>query len=87
GKKKWREANGYGRRWHLESFFSSFKRWFGEYVSSVKFENIRKELTFKVMIVSMFLSGSGGVWVYWRIVKLLLDTAMGNFSSDVFFVL
>ncbi|MCS7262100.1 MAG: transposase, partial [Aquificaceae bacterium] len=63
GKKKWREANGYGRRWHVESFFSSFKRWFGEYVSSVKFENIRKELTLKVMIVSMFLSGSVGMWV------------------------
>ncbi|MCS7307101.1 MAG: hypothetical protein NZ526_00970 [Aquificaceae bacterium] len=39
------------------------KRWFGEYVSSVKFENIRKELTFKVMIVSMFLSGSVGMLV------------------------
>ncbi|MCS6998152.1 MAG: transposase, partial [Aquificaceae bacterium] len=63
GKRKWREANGYGRRWHVESFFSSFKRWFGEYVSGVKFENIRKELTFKVMITSMFLSGGVGMWV------------------------
>ena len=32
-------------------------------MSSVKFENIRKELTLKVMIVSMFLSGSVGMLV------------------------
>ncbi|MCS7170875.1 MAG: transposase, partial [Aquificaceae bacterium] len=63
GKKKWRKINGYGRRWHVESFFSSFKGWFGEYVSSVKFENIRKELMFKVVITSMFLSGGVGMLV------------------------
>ncbi|MCS6998917.1 MAG: transposase [Aquificaceae bacterium] len=28
GRRKWKEANGYGRRWHVESFFSSFKRLF-----------------------------------------------------------
>ncbi|MDW7973334.1 MAG: transposase [Thermodesulfovibrio sp.] len=46
-----------------KGFFSSFKPWFGEYVSSVKLENIRKELMFKVMITSMFLSGSIGMIV------------------------
>jgi len=51
---------GYGRRWLVEGFFSSFKRWFGEYVSSVKFENIRKELVFKVAIANMFLAMSSG---------------------------
>ncbi|MCS6875437.1 MAG: transposase [Aquificaceae bacterium] len=63
GRKRWKERNGYGRRWHVESLFWSFKRWFGEYVSSVKFENIRKELMFKVMIKSVFLSGSIGMIV------------------------
>ncbi|MCS7307138.1 MAG: hypothetical protein NZ526_01165 [Aquificaceae bacterium] len=47
----------------MESLFWSFKRWFGEYVSSVKFENIRKELMLKVMITVMFLSGSVGMVV------------------------
>ena len=30
----------YGKRWLVESFFSVFKRWFGEYVSSLKFEKM-----------------------------------------------
>jgi transposase len=58
GKRRWKESVGYGKRWLVEGFFSSFKRWFGEYVSSVKFENIRRELVFKVAIVNMFLAMS-----------------------------
>jgi transposase len=60
GKRKWKKLVGYGKRWLVEGFFSSFKRWFGEYVSSVRFENIRKELVFKVAIVNMFLAMSLG---------------------------
>ena len=60
GKRKWKESVGYGKRWLVEGFFSSFKRWFGEYVSSVRFENIRKELVFKVAIANMFLAMSSG---------------------------
>jgi len=56
GKRKWKKTVGYGKRWLVEGFFSSFKRWFGEYVSSVRFENIKKELVFKVAIVNMFLA-------------------------------
>ena len=41
----------------MESFFSVFKRWFGEYVSSLKFENIKKELVFKVGIMNMLMMG------------------------------
>ncbi|MCS6876654.1 MAG: transposase, partial [Aquificaceae bacterium] len=63
GRKRWKEKNGYGRRWYVESFLLLFKSWFGEHVSSVKFENIVKELMFKVMITSMFLSGSAGMLV------------------------
>ncbi len=43
GKRKWKRAVGYG------------KRWFGEYVSSLRFENMKREIVFKVGIVNMFL--------------------------------
>ena len=46
---------GYGKRWLVEDFFSSFKRRFVEYVSSVRFEDIKKELVFEVAIVAMSL--------------------------------
>ena len=55
GKRAWKRANGYGNRWFVESYFSVFKRWFGEYVSSVRFENIRSEVVFKVWILNLFL--------------------------------
>jgi len=60
GKRKWKKFVGYGRRWLVEGFFSNFKRWFGEYVSSVKFENIRKELVLKVAVTNMFLAMNSG---------------------------
>ncbi len=56
GKKKWKKSADYGKRWLVEGFFSGFKRWFGEYISSVRFENIKKELVFKVAIANMFLA-------------------------------
>ncbi len=56
GKKKWKEAVEYGKRWFIESFFSAFKRWFGEYVTSNKFENVKKELVFKVGIINMLMT-------------------------------
>lgn len=55
GKKKWKEMVEYGKRWLVESFFSAFKRWFGEYVVSKRFENIRRELVFKVGIMNTLL--------------------------------
>ncbi len=55
GKKKWKEAVEYGKRWYIESFFSAFKRWFGEYVISNKFENVKKELLFKVGIINTLM--------------------------------
>lgn len=42
-KRRWKSAMGYG------------KRWFGEYVSSAKFENIKKEAMYKVDIINMLL--------------------------------
>jgi transposase len=55
GKKRWKEGVEYGKRWFVESFFSVFKRWFGEHVVSKRFENMRKEIMFKVGIINMFL--------------------------------
>ncbi|RMH04974.1 MAG: IS4/IS5 family transposase, partial [Aquificota bacterium] len=55
GKKKWKEVVEYGKRWYIESFFSAFKRWFGEYVISRKFENVKKELVFKVGIINTLI--------------------------------
>jgi transposase len=49
GKKRWKEEVEYGKRWLMESFFSVFKRWFGEHVVSRRFENIGKEIVFKVV--------------------------------------
>jgi len=56
GKRKWKKSVDYGKRWLVEGFFSGFKWWFGEYVSNVRFENIKKELVFKVAIANMFLA-------------------------------
>lgn len=36
----WKEQVGYGQRWMAETFFSGFKRLFGEVVSAKKFERI-----------------------------------------------
>jgi len=55
GKIACKEASVYGKRWLVESFFSVFKRWFGEYVSHMKIENIRKEFMFKVLVINLFL--------------------------------
>ncbi len=55
GKRRWKREVEYGKRWLVESFFSVFKRWFGEYVVSRGFENMRKELVFKVGIMNMLM--------------------------------
>lgn len=40
----WKDSVSYGKRWIVETVFSSIKRMFGEYVYSVKFENMVKEM-------------------------------------------
>jgi hypothetical protein len=45
--KKWKDSVNYGHRWILETVFSSIKRMFGEYVYSVKFENMVQEMVLK----------------------------------------
>jgi transposase len=54
--KQWKKKNGYGMRWIAESVFSSIKRTFREYVSSVKWDNIVNELLLKASLYNMFMS-------------------------------
>ena len=53
--KRWKKKHGYGMRWIDESVFSSIKRMFGEYVSSLKWNNIVNELMLKASIYNMFI--------------------------------
>jgi hypothetical protein len=55
GNSDWRKERGYGYRWMAESAFSSLKRVFGEYICSVKWENIVKELLLKASIYNLFM--------------------------------
>lgn len=75
GKRKWKEKVVYGNRWLIESFFSTFERWFGEYVVSKRLGNIRNEHVFKVGIMIMMMrsggmrDGCGGVDVDEKIIR------------------
>lgn len=44
---------GYGKRWHIESFFSGFKRMMGSSLSSRTFENLRKEAALRLLAYSI----------------------------------
>ena len=41
---RWQDSVSYGKRWISETVFSCIKRTFGEYVYSVKFKNMVKEM-------------------------------------------
>ena len=56
--KKWKDNSvSYdGQRWMAETVFSCIKRVFGEYVYSVKFENMIKEMILKVSLYNKLIS-------------------------------
>jgi hypothetical protein len=56
GNADWKGAKGYGHRWMQESASSSIKRVFGEYITSIKWDNIIKELLLKASIYNLFMS-------------------------------
>jgi hypothetical protein len=56
GNAGWKKEKGYGYRWMAESAFSSIKRVFGEYISSVKWKNIVNELLLKASIYNLFMA-------------------------------
>ncbi|HAW50501.1 TPA: hypothetical protein DCX16_06100, partial [bacterium] len=53
-KDKWREDNGYGKRWKVEGRYSVFKRIFGEYVAGRTIEAQKKEVGIKVSLMNLF---------------------------------
>jgi hypothetical protein len=53
--KKWKDSKSYGQRWIVETIFSTMKRVFGEYVYSVKFDNMVKEMTLKASLYNKMI--------------------------------
>jgi hypothetical protein len=54
---KWKDNSvSYGMRWIVETVFSCIKRTFGEYVYSVKFENMVKEMMLKSSLYNKLIT-------------------------------
>jgi len=51
---KWKKKRKYGKRWIVETAFSSIKRMFGEYISAIKFQNMVKDITMKISLHNLF---------------------------------
>jgi hypothetical protein len=56
GYEGWVELVGYGRRWAVETAYSTFKRLFGEHSLARSFENIARELAGKVSLYNMLVN-------------------------------
>ena len=76
---RWKTRHGYGKRARVESAISSFKRTFGEHITSVKWSSVVNELLVKASVYNLFVGeepvartqGSGNLrGEKWRIVKL-----------------
>ena len=52
----WAEATGYGRRWAVETAYSTFKRLFGEHSMARGMVNIARELAGKVSLYNMLVN-------------------------------
>lgn len=52
----WAEAVGYGRRWAVETAYSTFKRLFGEHSLARDRENIVRELVGQVSLYNMLVN-------------------------------
>ncbi len=47
---RWKDSVSYGSRWIAETTISTIKRMFGEYVYSVKYDNMVKEVMLKIAL-------------------------------------
>lgn len=56
GYEAWARAAGYGRRWAVETTYSTFKRVFGEHSLARSFENIARELAGKVALYNLMIN-------------------------------
>ena len=52
--KKWKASVSYGKRWIAETVFSCIKRTFGEFVYSVRLENMIQEMMLKASLYNKF---------------------------------
>jgi len=57
GYEAWAKLTGYGRRWAVETAYSTFKRLFGELSLARSFENIVRELVGKVALYNVLVNG------------------------------
>ena len=55
---KWKDSSvSYdGQRWIIETVFSCIKRTFGEYIYSIKFKNMVKEMILKASLYNKMIS-------------------------------
>jgi len=56
GYEAWARVTGYGRRWAVETAYSTFKRLFGEHSLARNLENIVRELAGKVAVYNMLVN-------------------------------
>jgi hypothetical protein len=56
GERGWSMFMGYGRRWAVETAFSTYKRLYGEKTMSRNIENIERELKAKAYIYNTLIS-------------------------------
>ncbi len=52
---RWKKRHGYGQRARVESAISSFKRTFGEHITSVRWGSIVNELLIKASVYNLFV--------------------------------
>ena len=53
---RWKDGVSYGQRWIVETVFSYLKRRFGEYVYSVKLQNMIQEMMLKASLYNKMIS-------------------------------
>ena len=53
--KEWVKATGFGQRWQAETWYSSYKRRFGEYCYSTKPENVLHEVLMKACLCNKLI--------------------------------
>jgi len=56
GDKQWANLKDYGKRWSVETAYSTFKRTFGEFCMAKTMSNIEKEMTTKACIYNMLIN-------------------------------
>jgi hypothetical protein len=52
---RWKRRHAYGQRARVESTISSFKRTFGEHITSVKWSGMVNELLVKAPVYNLFV--------------------------------